>query len=158
MVRADRRKAVNARTLPRTLAPTRPDPTLRRTAAKADPHRLQALLRHRVRGRPRRAAASPPSPARRGEHERAGVRLFRPLHQTKSIKETSKPSLTSNDTASTLTGVLVRVQRVLAATAGIWHNDRSALASDSPPVPRVELPAGRWPPKCLQLHSAAQQR
>ena len=64
-------------------------------------------------------------PARKGEPERAGAQFFKPLRQI--IESTpSKASSTSNNTAATTEGVTVRVlQRILALTAAIWHNDRA---------------------------------
>ncbi len=59
-------------------------------------------------------------PARKGEPDRAGARLFKPLRQViESIKA----------------GVVVRVlQRILALTAAIWHNDHTGQ-----PTPRSLL-------------------
>ena len=65
-------------------------------------------------------------PARTGEPERPGARLFKPLRQIiESINDTLKGQLTlETHGAKTVTGVLVRVwQRLLALTAVIWHND-----------------------------------
>ncbi len=70
-------------------------------------------------------------PARKGEPERPGSQFFKPLRQIiESINDTFK--------GQTPAGVLVRVlQRILALTAAIWHNDnvgqpvkRSLLAYD----------------------------
>jgi len=79
-------------------------------------------------------------PARKGEPERAGSRFFKPLRQTiESIFDTYKGQLNLEDHGGkTPTGVLVRVlQRILALTTAIWHNDhtgqpikRSLLAYD----------------------------
>jgi hypothetical protein len=79
-------------------------------------------------------------PARKGEPERAGARFFKPLRQTiESIFDTYKGQLDlERHGGKTPTGVLVRVlQRILALTATIWHNDhtgqpikRSLLAYD----------------------------
>jgi hypothetical protein len=79
-------------------------------------------------------------PARKGEPPRAGARFFRPLRQTiESIFDTYKGQLDlEHHGGKTPTGVLVRVlQRILALTAAIWHNDhtgqpikRSLLAYD----------------------------
>jgi hypothetical protein len=79
-------------------------------------------------------------PARKGEPDRAGSRFFRPLRQTiESIFDTYKGQLNLEQHGGrTPTGVLVRVlQRILAVTAAIWHNDhtnqptkRSLLAYD----------------------------
>ncbi len=67
-------------------------------------------------------------PARRGEPERAGARLFKPLRQViESINATFKGQLDlERHGGRTPAGVLVRVlQRILALTAAIWHNDRT---------------------------------
>jgi hypothetical protein len=79
-------------------------------------------------------------PARAGEAPRAGARLFKPLRQViESINDTFKGQLDlEQHGAHTPTGVWVRVlQRVLALTAAIWHNDhigaptpRSLIAYD----------------------------
>jgi hypothetical protein len=79
-------------------------------------------------------------PARKGEPERAGSRLFKPLRQViESIFDTGKGQLDlERHGGHTPTGVLIRVlQRLLALTAAIWHNDhtgqpvkRSLLAYD----------------------------
>ena len=67
-------------------------------------------------------------PARKGEPERAGARFFKPLRQTvESIFDTCKDQTDlERHGGRTPEGVLVRVmQRVLALTAAIWHNDRT---------------------------------
>jgi Transposase DDE domain len=67
-------------------------------------------------------------PARKGEPERAGAPLFKPLRQTiESINQTFKGQLDlERHGGHTPAGVLVRVlQRILALTAAIWHNDRT---------------------------------
>jgi len=79
-------------------------------------------------------------PARKGETERAGSRFFKPLRQTvESIFDTCKDQIDlERHRGRTPAGVLVRVlQRILALTAVIWHNDhagqpvkRSLLAYD----------------------------
>jgi hypothetical protein len=79
-------------------------------------------------------------PARAGETPRPGARLFRPLRQViESINDTLKGQLDlEHHGGHTPTGVWVRVlQRVLALTAAIWHNDhigaptpRSLIAYD----------------------------
>jgi hypothetical protein len=79
-------------------------------------------------------------PARAGETPRPGARLFRPLRQViASINDTGKGRLDlDHHGGHTPTGVRARVlQRVLAPTAAIWHNDhigaptpRSLIASD----------------------------
>lgn len=78
--------------------------------------------------------------ARKGETERPGGRFFKPLRQTvESIFETFKGQLDlEHHGGRTPVGVLARVlQRILALTAAIWHNDhtgqpvrRSLLAYD----------------------------
>ena len=79
-------------------------------------------------------------PARKGEPERPGARFFKPLRQViESINDTFKGQLDlERHGGHTPTGVIVRVlQRILALTAAIWHNDqtgqpvkRSLLAYD----------------------------
>ncbi len=79
-------------------------------------------------------------PARKGEPERPGSQFFKPLRQIiESINDTFKGQLDlERHGGHTPAGVLVRVlQRILALTAAIWHNDnvgqpvkRSLLAYD----------------------------
>jgi Transposase DDE domain len=79
-------------------------------------------------------------PARKGESERPGGRLFRPLRQlVESVNQTFKGQLDlERHGGRTPVGVWVRVlQRILALTATIWHNyhtgqstPRSLLAYD----------------------------
>jgi Transposase DDE domain len=79
-------------------------------------------------------------PARQGEPESIAQRFFKPLRQTiESIFDTGKGQLDlERHGGHTPTGVLVRIlQRLLALTAAIWHNDhtgqptkRSLLAYD----------------------------
>jgi hypothetical protein len=67
-------------------------------------------------------------PARKGERERGGSGLFRPLRQTvESINQTLKGQLDlERHGGHTCNGVAVRVlQRLLALTAVIWHNDKT---------------------------------
>jgi hypothetical protein len=67
-------------------------------------------------------------PARSGEPPRAGARLFKPLRQViESVNATFKGQLNLEAHGGhTPQGVLVRVlQRILALTAAIWHNDRT---------------------------------
>jgi hypothetical protein len=67
-------------------------------------------------------------PARKGESERAGAYLFKPLRQViESINETFKGQLDlERHRGRTPGGVMVRVlQRILALTAAIWHNDHT---------------------------------
>jgi hypothetical protein len=66
--------------------------------------------------------------ARKGEPERAGGRFFKPLRQTvESIFDTLKGQLDLEQHGGhTQRGVLVRVlQRLLAMTTAIWHNDHT---------------------------------
>lgn len=66
-------------------------------------------------------------PARKGEAERPGARFFKPLRQViESINDTFKGQLDlERHGGRTPVGVTVRVlQRILALTAAIWHNDR----------------------------------
>ena len=65
-------------------------------------------------------------PARKGEPARAGAHLFKPLRQViESVNETFKGQLDlERHGGHTPAGVIVRVlQRILALTAAIWHND-----------------------------------
>jgi len=67
-------------------------------------------------------------PARKGEPERAGAHLFKPLRQViESVNDTFKGQLDlERHGGRTPAGVLVRVlQRILALTTAIWHNDRT---------------------------------
>lgn len=67
-------------------------------------------------------------PARKGEPERAGSALFKPLRQViESINQTFKGQLDlERHGGHTIAGVTVRVlQRVLALTAAIWHNQNA---------------------------------
>jgi len=67
-------------------------------------------------------------PARKGEPERPGSALFKPLRQTiESINQTFKGQLDlERHGGHTPNGVIVRVlQRILALTAAIWHNDHT---------------------------------
>ena len=66
-------------------------------------------------------------PARKGEPERAGAALFKPLRQViESINQTFKGRLDlERHGGRTPAGVIIRVlSRILAITAAIWHNDR----------------------------------
>jgi Transposase DDE domain len=79
-------------------------------------------------------------PARKGEVERPGAKLLRPLRQLiESVNDTFKGQLDlERHGGRTPIGVAVRVlQRILALTAAIWHNHhtgqptlRSLLAYD----------------------------
>ena len=67
-------------------------------------------------------------PARKGEDERPGARLFKPLRQLiESVNQTFKGQLDlERHGGRTGVGVAVRVlQRILALTAAIWHNDKT---------------------------------
>jgi hypothetical protein len=67
-------------------------------------------------------------PARQGEPKRPGACLFKPLRQViESVNETFKGQLDlERHGGHTPQGVIVRVlQRILALTAAIWHNDRA---------------------------------
>jgi hypothetical protein len=67
-------------------------------------------------------------PARQGEPERPGARFFKPLRQViESINQTFKGQLDlERHGGHTPAGVWVRVlQRILALTAAIWHNDKT---------------------------------
>jgi hypothetical protein len=67
-------------------------------------------------------------PARQGEPDPAGAYLFRPLRQViESINQTFKGQLDlERHGGHTPAGVIVRVlQRILALTAAIWHNDHT---------------------------------
>ncbi|MFC8955137.1 IS982 family transposase [Streptomyces sp. NPDC057101] len=67
-------------------------------------------------------------PARKGEAERAGAELFKPLRQViESINQTLKGQLDlERHGGGTVTGVTVRaLQRLLALTAAIWHNAKA---------------------------------
>jgi hypothetical protein len=74
------------------------------------------LAAQRLRLRARPAKASPNAPAH----------LFKPLRQTiESINQTFKSQLNlERHGGHTPAGVMVRIlQRILALTAAIWHND-----------------------------------
>jgi len=65
-------------------------------------------------------------PARKGEPDPAGSRYFKPLRQViESVNDTLKGQLDlERHGGRTVEGVTVRVlQRILALTAAIWHND-----------------------------------
>jgi hypothetical protein len=67
-------------------------------------------------------------PARKSEPERPGARLFKPLRQiVESINQTFKGQLDlERHGGRTPASVNVRVlQRLLALTAAIWHNDKT---------------------------------
>jgi hypothetical protein len=68
-------------------------------------------------------------PVRKGEARRAGQNLFKPLRQViESVNWTFKGQLDlERHGGKTPEGILVRVlARVLALTAAIWHNDKTA--------------------------------
>ena len=67
-------------------------------------------------------------PSRRGEKPRTGQRFFKPLRQVvESLNNTLKTQLDlERHGGRTIAGVAARVlQRILALTAAIWHNDRT---------------------------------
>jgi Transposase DDE domain len=67
-------------------------------------------------------------PARKGEPPRPGARFFKPLRQIiESINDTLKGQLDLEQHGGrTPTGVITRVlQRILALTSAIWHNDKT---------------------------------
>jgi hypothetical protein len=67
-------------------------------------------------------------PARKGETERPGASLFKPVRQViESINQTLKSQLDlERHGGHTPNGVTVRVlQRILALTAAIWHNNKT---------------------------------
>jgi Transposase DDE domain len=67
-------------------------------------------------------------PARHGEPERPGAQFFKPLRQViESVNQTFKAQLDlERHGGHTPAGVIVRVlQRILALTAAIWHNDKT---------------------------------
>jgi Transposase DDE domain len=67
-------------------------------------------------------------PARHGEPERPGAPFFKPLRQViESVNQTFKAQLDlERHGGHTPAGVMVRVlQRILALTAVIWHNDHT---------------------------------
>jgi len=67
-------------------------------------------------------------PARKGETDRPGSQFFKPLRQIiESVNQTFKGQLDlERHGGRTPDGVLARVlQRILALTAAIWHNDRT---------------------------------
>jgi Transposase DDE domain len=67
-------------------------------------------------------------PARKGEPERVGARLFKPLRQLlESVNQTFKGQLDlERHGGHTPGGVWVRVlQRILALTTAIWHNHKT---------------------------------
>ncbi|AVH95618.1 IS982 family transposase [Streptomyces sp. WAC00288] len=67
-------------------------------------------------------------PARKGEPERAGAHLFKPLRQViESVNQTFKDQLDlERHGGKSPAGVIVRVlSRILALTAAIWHNDKT---------------------------------
>jgi hypothetical protein len=67
-------------------------------------------------------------PARQGEPQRAGTQFFKPLRQIiESVNDTFKGQLgLEQHGGHTPAGVTVRVlQRILALTAAIWHNDHT---------------------------------
>src|SRR6266496_3485325 len=71
-------------------------------------------------------------PARKGEPARAGAHLFKPLRQIiESVNGTFKGQLDLEQHGGhTRAGVVARIlQRILALTAAIWHNDSTGQAT-----------------------------
>ena len=71
-------------------------------------------------------------PARKGEPARAGAQFFKPLRQIiESVNDTFKGQLDLEQHGGhTPGGVIVRVlQRILALTAAIWHNDTTGQST-----------------------------
>jgi hypothetical protein len=67
-------------------------------------------------------------PARKGEAQRPGARFFKSLRQIiESVNDTLKGQLDlERHGGHTPAGVLTRIlQRILALTAAIWHNDHT---------------------------------
>ncbi|MGQ4389625.1 hypothetical protein ACN6LB_008916 [Streptomyces sp. SAS_270] len=67
-------------------------------------------------------------PTRKGEQQRPGGSLFKPLRQViESVNETFKGQLDlEQHRGRTPNGVIARVmQRILALTAAVWHNDHT---------------------------------
>ena len=67
-------------------------------------------------------------PARKGERPRPGAQFFKPLRQIiESVNDTFKGQLDlERHGGHTFAGVLTRIlQRILALTAAIWHNDHT---------------------------------
>ncbi|MBB4919700.1 hypothetical protein FHS44_006843 [Streptosporangium saharense] len=74
-------------------------------------------------------------PARKGEPERAGARLFKPLRQVvESVNQTFKGQLDlERHGGRTPAGVVIRVlARILALTTAIWHNDKTGQSINDP--------------------------
>jgi len=70
-------------------------------------------------------------PARKGEPARPGARFFKPLRQViESVNDTFKGQLDlERHGGHTPAGVTARIlQRILALTAAIWHNDKTDQA------------------------------
>ena len=68
-------------------------------------------------------------PARKGETDRPGAQFFKPLRQTiESINQTLKAQLAlERHGGHTPAGVMIRIlQRILALTIAIWHNDKTS--------------------------------
>ena len=68
-------------------------------------------------------------PARKGEPDRPGAQFFKPLRQViESVNQTFKAQLDlERHGGRTPAGVIIRVlQRILALTAAIWLNDKTA--------------------------------
>ena len=86
-------------------------------------------------------------PARKGEPERAGAHLLKPLRQViASISQTFKCQLgLERHGGKSPAGVVVRIlSRILALTAAIWHNDKSGqqVKRSLIPTENFELSSG----------------
>ena len=118
----------------------RPRPRPGRCPAGTGPHRRQELLRPRLRSRPRRSRLDLLRPARKGEPPRPGpvLQTAAPDHRIGERHPQGPTRPRTPRRAHPDRGVIVRVlQRILALTAAIWHNDhtgqpvmRSLLAYD----------------------------
>lgn len=104
-----------------------------RRPGRADADRRQELLRRRAfKHQLAEQDIRLLRPARKGEPERAGAPLFKPLRQViESVNETFKGQLDlEQHRGRTPGGVVARVmQRILALTAAIWHNDHTSQPS-----------------------------
>jgi hypothetical protein len=127
-IRADRRQGRRARHSARD-ARRRPQPA--RDASRSDVNGRQELLRQAIRSRARRRRCRTAAPCPHGKETPCGTTLlqgfFKPLRQVvESVNNTLKTQLDLERHAGrTFAGVAARVlQRILALTAAIWHNDR----------------------------------
>ena len=86
------------------------------------------LFRCRLRAAARPAACPAAASGPQGRGRAGWIQLFRPLRQTiESVNETFKGQLDlERHRGRTPAGVMARVlQRILALTAAIWHNDHT---------------------------------